>query len=155
MKLPDIWTGLAIVAIGLFVLLQTLGFPDVAGGASPRLFPQIIGGLLVILGGSITVRTLVRDGFRPGWDRPEWLSDTRRVLRIIYIPVAIAVFALAAPMAGTVIVSAVLLFGFSLLWETRSLPALIFAVAFSFVLYFFFTKVMRVPLPAGHLPSIF
>ncbi|MGR3199090.1 MAG: tripartite tricarboxylate transporter TctB family protein [Paracoccus sp. (in: a-proteobacteria)] len=155
MKLPDFWTGLAVVAIGLFVVFQTLGFPDVAGGASPRLFPQIIGGLLVVLGGSITARTLVRDGFRPGWDRPEWLADPRRIARILYIPVAIAVFALAAPSVGTVLVSAVLLFGFSLLWETRWLPALIFAVAFSIALYLFFTEVMRVPLPAGRLLSIF
>lgn len=155
MKLPDIWTGLASIVLGIFVVLKSQDFPDVAGGASPRLFPQIIGSLLALLGGAITVRTLIRDGFNSGWESPWWFSDMRKVMRVFYIPMAIVVFALASPIVGTIIVSALLLIGFSLLWQTRPMAASLFGVVFSVALYLFFTEVMRVPLPVGRLLSIF
>lgn len=155
MKLPDLWTGLAIFALGIFAIVKAQGFPDVAGGASPRLFPQIIGGILILLGGLVSARAVVQSGFAARWERPDWATDPLKVARILYVPVAIIVFAALARNLGTIPVSALLMIGYSLLWRTGLLAACIFGILFSVVIYMFFTTVMRVPLPVGPIPLPF
>lgn len=155
MKLPDLWTGLAIFALGIFAIVKAQGFPDVAGGASPRLFPQIIGGILILLGGLVSARSVARSGIGTGWERPDWVGDRFKIARILYAPVAIIVFAALARDLGTIPVSALLIIGYSLLWRTGLLAACIFGSVFSVVIYLFFTTVMRVPLPVGPVPLPF
>lgn len=149
MKLPDLWTGLAIFALGILAIVKAQGFPDVAGGASPRLFPQIIGGILILLGFLVAARAVARGEVGAGWERPEWAGDPFKVARILYVPIAIIVFAALARDLGTIPVSALLMIGYSLLWRTGWLAACIFGIVFSVVIYLFFTTVMRVPLPVG------
>lgn len=155
MKLPDLWTGLAIFALGIFVIVKAQDFPDVAGGASPRLFPQIIGGILILLGGLVSARSVARSGINSGWEHPHWAEDQLKIARVLYVPVAIIVFAALARDLGTILVSALLIIGYSLLWRTGLLAACIFGIVFSVVIYLFFTAVMRVPLPIGPVPLPF
>jgi putative tricarboxylic transport membrane protein len=151
MRLPDLWTGLAIVALGLFAILQAQGFPEPAGAASPRLFPRIIGAAFVICGLAVAARGLTKGKaalIPPG---ETWMRHPKQVARVAFVPLAIIAYGLLAPVAGSLAVSLVLVFITALLWNERPLGATLSALIVCIVATLFFTRVMRVPLPAGPL----
>lgn len=155
MKLPDFWTGLAVLILGAFAIIKAQGFPDVAGGASPRLFPQIMGAALMVLGGLVSARGAIRAGGIGGWEQPPWAAAPLKIARLIYVPCAIIAFPLFAHVLGTIPISALLIIGYAVLWRTGPLAALTFGICFSVAIYLFFTAVMRVPLPIGPVPLPF
>lgn len=151
MRVPDLWTALAVVAIGFFVAFRAQGFPDLGGGVSPRPFPQIVGGVLMLFGAAIALRSLKLSGLASKWERPDWSHDRFAVARLVYVPLGIVAFILIVRQIGTIAASALLVGGFALLWRERWLSVIAFSVIFSALVYLFFTSVMRVSLPAGAL----
>lgn len=155
MRLHDIWTGLAVVALGLFVILQAQGFTEPAGAASPRLFPRIIGTAFVICGLAVAARGL--SGHRASIPpcAEDWMRHPRRVARVVFAPLAIVLYGLLAPHLGSLPVSLVLVGTCALLWEERPIAAALSAILVCVVVTLFFTRVMRVPLPPGPFGPLF
>lgn len=158
MRLPDLWTGLGTAVLGGFVALRATGFAEPAGAASPRLFPYIIGGLMVLTGLAIAGRHLAArtGGKGPGLLPPgeDWMRDPRRILRLALVPLTVLLFGLLAPHFGTFEVALPLVFACALTWAERPAGAAISALLLCAVLVLFFTRVMRVPLPAGPLSGL-
>lgn len=151
MRLPDLWTGLAIAALGLFAVLQAQGFAEPAGAASPRLFPRIIGVAFMLCGLAVAARDLGRGKaalIPPG---EAWMRHPRQVARVASVPLAIVFYGLLAPVAGSLAISLVLVFISALLWNERPFGATISALIVCIAVTLFFTRIMRVPLPAGPL----
>ncbi|MFW8637579.1 tripartite tricarboxylate transporter TctB family protein [Cribrihabitans pelagius] len=157
MRLPDTWTGLAFACLGGFVVLRVTGFPEPAGAASPRLFPYIIGSAFAGLGLAIAARSIYASpgqagrAFRPQAD--DWMRKPLHMLRVFLIPATVVLFGLLSPVFGTVLVAVPLIFINALAWQEKPWPALITSAAICVAVTLFFTKVMRVPLPAGPLPG--
>lgn len=153
MRLPDLWTGLGFALLGGFVALRATTFPEPAGAASPRLFPYIIGGAILLFGLLIAARSVVaRMNGAPVSFMPRaegWMRDPRRILRIAMVPLTIVLYGLLAPQWGTLLVATPLVFLNALLWQERPLAALISALLICLGVSLFFTQVMRVPLPTG------
>ncbi|NDW00887.1 tripartite tricarboxylate transporter TctB family protein [Salipiger sp. PrR002] len=157
MRLPDIWTGLGFAVLGIFVVLQAQGFPEPAGAASPRLFPRIIGGAFVLFGLMIAGRSLAArlqgGDVRLVPQMEDWMRSPKRLARIVFIPLAIVLYGLLAPLLGSLPVSVVLVFVSALLWDERPLAAALVAVGVCLAVTLFFIEVMRVPLPTGPFPG--
>lgn len=155
MRLPDLWTGLAVTALGLFVILQAQGFPEPAGSASPRLFPRIIGAAFMICGLAVAGRDFARGKaalLPPG---EAWMRHPRQVARVAFIPLAIVLYGVLAPLAGSLWISLVIVFVSALLWNERPLSATLSAAIVCIAVTLFFTRVMRVPLPRGPWGNLF
>ncbi len=80
-----------------------------------------------------------------------WMRHPRQVARVAFVPLAIVFYGLLAPVAGSLAVSLVLVFISALLWNERPLGATLSALIVCIAVTLFFTRVMRVPLPAGPL----
>ena len=87
---PDLLIGLGVVAVGLVVLADTWTAPAAAAYAQvgPQVFPYMIGGLVVLLGGLLAASALRRGSWRdpdeeaalavgsgqgPAWGRLGWV----------------------------------------------------------------------------------
>lgn len=155
MRLPDIWTGLVIAVLGGFVAAHAQTFPVPAGAASPRLFPEILGGAL-LLGGLLVAGRALAAGRGAGWaamlPRVEnWMRDPRRVTAILFIPVAIVAYSLVAPAIGSLPVAVAIMAIFALLSGGRPLASALIALIVSAAVIAFFVQIMGVPLPLGPL----
>lgn len=151
MRLPDLWTGLGFALAGALIALRATSFPQTAGAASPRLFPYIIGGAMVLFGVTVAGRAVaarVRGGevsfLPPGED---WMRDPRRLMRIAMVPLTILLYGLLAPVWGSGIVLIPLVFLGALSWQERPFPAAVSAVLACLAVIAFFARVMHVPLP--------
>ncbi len=157
MRLPDIWTGLGFAILGIFVVLQAQGFPEPAGAASPRLFPRIVGSGFVLFGLLIAGRSLAArmQGAKVRLlpEVEDWMRSPKRLARILFIPLAIVLYGLLAPVLGSLPVSVVLVLVSALLWDERPIAAAVVSIAVCLVVTLFFIEVMRVPLPTGPFPG--
>ncbi|NDV53588.1 MULTISPECIES: tripartite tricarboxylate transporter TctB family protein [unclassified Salipiger] len=157
MRLPDIWTGLGFAILGIFVVLQAQGFPEPAGAASPRLFPRIVGSGFVLFGLLIAGRSLAARmqgaEVRLLPEVEDWMRSPKRLARILFIPLAIVLYGLLAPVLGSLPVSVVLVLVSALLWDERPIAAAVVSIAVCLVVTLFFIEVMRVPLPTGPFPG--
>lgn len=157
MRLPDIWTGLGFAIFGIFVVLQAQGFPEPAGAASPRLFPRIVGSGFVLFGLLIAGRSLAARmqgaEVRLLPEVEDWMRSPKRLARILFIPLAIVLYGLLAPVLGSLPVSVVLVLVSALLWDERPIAAAVVSIAVCLAVTLFFIEVMRVPLPTGPFPG--
>jgi len=151
MKISDTVVGAGFAAAGALILAGALNYPTLDGGhPGPSLFPRILGGLMSVFGGLLSVQGL--------WARD--VSDDVDLWRLHRNPAFVnALFVLAGVLAYIFLVERVgfLLMGalviFVIMWRLRVplLKAFLVAVIFNALVHFLFVKVMRVPLPLGLL----
>ena len=151
MRLPDFWTGLAFGAFGLAIALIARGFPVPAGAASPRLFPTIIGAAMALIGAAIALR-----GFRNAADFtiPEWLGNPRRIALMAYLPLAIIVFALAAPTYGTIAVAVPIMTVHCVIYGLNPLHAVVMGLVAGTAIPLAFSELLGIPLPYGVIEEL-
>jgi len=152
MRLPDFWTGLAFAALGISIAVMARGLPAPAGAASPRLFPTLIGGGMAVLGAAIAVRGL-RTASDFTW--PEWVGHPRRLALMAYLPAAIVVFALVAPIYGTIAVAVPIIVIHSIIYGLRPISALAIGVTAGVAIPMVFTNLLGIPLPYGVIEGMF
>ena len=146
MRLPDFWTGLAFVAIGIAIAAKAQGLHVPAGAASPRLFPTIIGILMTLFGGAIALR-----GFRNAGDvaLPAWISSPRKVALVAFLPIAIIFYGLASPYLGSFVVAIILVSIHCIIYGVKPLPSLVIGAAAGVITTLIFTQGLGIPLPEG------
>lgn len=146
MRLPDFWTGFVFAAIGIAIAVKAQSFHIPAGAASPRLFPTIIGSLMAIFGGLIALR-----GFRHAGDiaMPAWIASPRITALIVFLPVAIFLFGLAAPVLGASIVAIIIVSSHCLIYGIRPVSAVVIGLVSGVVITAVFVHGLGVPLPEG------
>lgn len=174
MVLSDRLTGAAWAVLGAVIVLYARGLPEPAGAASPRLFPMIVGALIVVTGVLIVLRSLRGAGAVGPTGQPDesasrdaaggikdpqpdrapsngWLRDPRKLGMVLGAPVLIIAYGLLAPVLGALLMSMLVITIYALLWSERLLPALLTGVIVGFVVVAFFAWGMNVQLPRGVL----
>ncbi|MEJ3654186.1 tripartite tricarboxylate transporter TctB family protein [Actinomycetes bacterium KLBMP 9759] len=142
--------GLLAAASGAAVVLHVRTFPQLPDGQpGPALFPGIVGGLLVLFGLVLAVRSAVRrtedaDGAPLG-------SIPRGRLNALAVLGFIVAYLLLADLLGFALTTAPLLFLLMWLLGTRPLVAAVSALATTVVVVLMFQQLLLVPLPTGPL----
>jgi putative tricarboxylic transport membrane protein len=150
----ELLVSLALTALGVSVLIGTQNIPGGAGYSQigPRVFPYLIGGCLVILGG-ILVWHAVSGGWRnvpmdQEHDTPDWAAFAILSAAVILHMVSIgwAGFILASTFLFTLIAR-----GFG---SRRLLRDIVIGALLSTVAYFIFTLGLGLKLPNGFLGGV-
>jgi putative tricarboxylic transport membrane protein len=153
MRLPDLLTGSAFMALGLAVLLGSGGFPAEYGLAGPGLFPSLIGAGLALAGLGIAA-----SGLRQGWtpqalDTP-WMRKPRAWAALLVVPGGLTAYALAAPLLGSALVGAAIVAAMAFIWGRRAWEAGLLGAAAALLFHLVFTMLLRVSLPAGPIEAL-
>ena len=151
MKISDTVVGAGFVTAGALIIAGTLNYPTLdAGHPGPSLFPRILGGLMAVFGGLVSLK-----GLRTGdaTQDVEWLllHKSTAFINAVFVLVGVTAYILFVENLGFLVMGALLLF--VVMWRLKVPPlkALIVAVVFNTIVHFLFAKIMRVPLPLGIL----
>jgi putative tricarboxylic transport membrane protein len=151
MKISDTVVGAGFVAAGALIVAATLNYPTLEQGhPGPSLFPRILGTLMAVFGGLVSVQ-----GLRTGDETQavHWAGLHRNpaFVNALAVLVGSTLFILFVERLGYLVMGSLLMFG--IMWRIK-VPvarAFLIAVLFNNVVYLLFAKVMRVPLPLGLL----
>ena len=153
----DLWSGLLFAGLGLLVVFVLIPQGVVEprkvkyAALSPSYYPRLIGFALILLGGAVSARALLRTSTVQGSsDRhPKAMQRTALFFGLL------AVYGLAVSVSGFILPSIVVLIGALLLAGERRVPVIAaVSLILPFGLYFFFLKVASIPIPAGILEPL-
>ena len=154
MRFSDLVTRLVFAALGISIAIIAQGFPSLGGVVGPSLFPSIVGVAMAVAGFAIAGKAALAGEALPIVVSAEWARDPRKIAAVAIVPVAIAAFALLAPVAGSIVVGMVILTASALIWRERILTAVLVGCLVSFGVYVFFYFGLRVSLPGGFIEGL-
>ena len=149
MRVNDTISGLVLIAASIFMIYLTLDFPDFPGQKyGPALFPRILGAALIN-------PAIPREQRALGWiTMADWTRDPSRVASFLLLPLLILVYILVSEPIGFIPVAFAMLLILFLWFRTRIIVAVPVAAIATWIMYWFFAVMMRVPLPRGLLTNI-
>ena len=151
MKFSDTVVGVGFVAAGALIIAGTLNYPSLEGGhPGPSLFPRLLGGLMALFGGLVSVKGARA---RDATEDVDWLRLHRNpsFINAMFVLAGVVGYILFVEKLGFLVAGALLLFGIMWRLKVPVVKALIVAVVFNSIVHFLFAKIMRVPLPLGIL----
>ncbi len=153
----DVVAGALILAIGLifvFILIP-IGVDEPRrvkyAALSPTYYPRIVAFILVVIGAAVLARAV----FRPTATEMDSEAHPTGARRLLGISTILVAFALLLTPLGFVLASALALF--AAIWlagEQRIHISAAISVILPVLLYFFFLKVARIPIPLGVLKPV-
>lgn len=151
MKISDTVVGAGFVAAGALIFAGTLNYPTLeAGHPGPSLFPRILGGLMAIFGGLLSLQGLRA---RDVTDEVAWFRLHRNpsFVNAMFILAGVLAYVLLVERLGFLIMGALVIFVIMWRLQVRPLTAAVVAIIFNTTVHFLFAKILRVPLPLGIL----
>lgn len=156
MRANDILSGLALIVFSLAMMTLTLSFPEFPGQKfGPALFPRILGVGLILCGA-----VLVRNGLAarrtgaPWLELAPWTRDPWRVTSFLGTLALLLVYIFASETIGFIPVALAFLLELFVWLGVRLVPAALTAVVTTIAIHWFFSTMLRVPLPRGWLNTI-
>lgn len=151
MKISDSVVGAGFVAAGALIFAGTLNYPTLeAGHPGPSLFPRILGGLMAVFGGLVSLLGLRA---RDVTDEVAWLRLHKNpaFINALVVLAGVLAYIFLVEHLGFLIMGALVIF--TLMWrlQVRPMKAAVVAIVFNTLVHFLFAKVLRVPLPLGIL----
>lgn len=151
MKISDAVVGAGFVAAGALIFAGTLNYPTLeAGHPGPSLFPRILGGLMAVFGGLVSLLGLRA---RDVTDEVAWLRLHKNpaFINALVVLAGVLAYIFLVEHLGFLIMGALVIF--TLMWrlQVRPVKAAVVAIVFNTLVHFLFAKVLRVPLPLGIL----
>lgn len=151
MKISDSVVGAGFVAAGALIFAGTLNYPTLeAGHPGPSLFPRILGGLMAVFGGLVSLLGLRA---RDVTDEVAWLRLHKNpaFINALVVLAGVLAYIFLVEHLGFLIMGALVIF--TLMWrlQVRPVKAAVVAIVFNTLVHFLFAKVLRVPLPLGIL----
>ncbi len=157
MRANDILSGLALIVCSLAMIALTVSFPDFPGQKyGPALFPRILGAGLILCGAALVRNGLAaRRAGAPWLELAPWTHEPWRVdeplahawlccWSISWPPRRSASFRSRSCSCWRLFV-----------WlGVRPVPAVLTAVVTTIAIHWFFSTMLRVPLPRGWLNAI-
>jgi len=149
--------ALGFLLLGLFVLYDafTLEEPGVYSVVSPKTFEYIIGGFATVVGGLLILEVSrgkygVAEGTEPG---QEFLPPDVKTMSIVIGSMLLHIF-LIEP-AGYIAAATLTFYGVSFAFGSRKfIKDIALAFIFAFVVYFVFSKGLRIFLPDGFFENL-
>jgi putative tricarboxylic transport membrane protein len=158
MRLPDQVTGLFLVGLGAAAAYGGWLLPPVPGQpVGPNIFPLVIGSGLALCGLAIALgigRTFEEEEEIVPLEAGQARPPTGRLygLRALLPPALLLFYVAVADRLGFIITAALIVFVTSTALGARWKLSLPLAVMAPIVIHLIFSKLLRVPLPAGLLP---
>ena len=153
----DVIAGMLILAIGLvfvFILIP-IGVDEPRrvkyAALSPSYYPRIVAIILVVIGTAVAARAVLR----PTAAETDSETHPAAALRLSGISAILIAFAILLTPLGFIVASALALF--AAIWlagEQRVHINAAISVMLPVLLYFFFLKVARIPIPLGVLKPV-
>lgn len=155
----DLWSGLFLTGVGLLVVLVLIpnGVDEPRkvkyAALSPSYYPRIVAIALTLLGAVVTVRAVLGGRSRPSVEDADRRPDAAR-RTAIFLGI-LALYAASVAWLGFIVASTLaLIASLRLAGERRFGLTVLMAVALPLILYFFFLKIARVPMPLGVLQPL-
>lgn len=156
MRANDAINGLILIVLAAAMIAMTSTFPAFPGQPyGPSLFPRVLGTLLIICGALLVWRGLAARRAGEGWvEMAAWTRQPWRVVSFFLMLISLLAYILLGDTIGFIPIAIVILLALFLWFGVRPLSAVITAVIATFVIHWFFSSLLRVPLPRGLLDSI-
>jgi putative tricarboxylic transport membrane protein len=154
MRLTDLPTGLALIAIGLAVAGYAQTFPPMPGQpVGPSLFPTIIGVGLALVGAALVLAGL-RPRDAPWFEIDAWARMPRAGARVVLVIVLLIAYALVVDRLGFLITGTLLLSTLLAAFGARRTIVVPLAIGVTIAIHACFYTLLGVPLPWGVLEAI-
>jgi putative tricarboxylic transport membrane protein len=156
LRANDILSGLALIVFALAMMALTLTFPEFPGQKyGPSLFPRILGVGLILCGAVLIWNGLAaRRAGAPWRELAPWTRDPWRVTSFFLTLALLLVYILASETVGFIPFALVFLLALFFWLGARPVPAVVTAIATTIAIHWFFSTMLRVPLPRGWLNAI-
>lgn len=156
MRVNDAVLGLALLLLAGTMIWLTTYFPSFPGqDYGPELFPRLLGGGLVLCGLLLVGRGLAARRRGEAWvDLAPWWFRGGQALSFLSMPLAVVAYLLFAETLGFIPLAFALLLALFLWFGERPVRAVPVALVATLVVHWFFSGMMRVPLPRGLLNDI-
>ena len=156
MRANDVLSGLALIVFALAMITLTLSFPDFPGQKyGPSLFPRILGAGLILCGAALVRNGLAaRRAGAPWLELAPWTRDPWRVTSLLLTLALLIVYILASETIGFIPIALVFLLALFVWLGVRPVAAVLTAVVTTIAIHWFFSTMLRVPLPRGWLNAI-
>jgi putative tricarboxylic transport membrane protein len=152
MKINDAIFGAIFAVLGAVVLVHVQGFPKIPGQQyGPGLFPGTIAAGFIVCGVLLIVSGIRDRAGNPWLAAGAWMRSGHHVQAAALIVIGMVVYIVLADLVGFLILAPVLLFVWFLALGVRWTTAIVAAVLTTFVMWYAFYKLLRVPLPWGVL----
>ena len=156
LRANDILSGLALIVFSLAMMTLTLTFPDFPGQKyGPSLFPRILGGGLILCGAALVRNGLAaRRADAPWLELAPWTRDPWRVTSFLMTLALLLAYILASEPVGFILIALAFLLALFVWLGVQLIPAVLIAVVTTIAIHWFFSTMLRVPLPRGWLNAI-
>lgn len=152
MKINDAIIGAILAVLGAVVLVQVQSFPLIPGQQyGPGLFPGTIAAGFVVCGVLLIVSGIRSRAGEPWLEAGAWMRSAHHVRAAAVIVAGVVAYIVLAELVGFLILAPILLFVWFLALGVRWTTAIGAAVLVTFVMWYAFYKLLRVPLPWGVL----
>jgi putative tricarboxylic transport membrane protein len=153
MRLNDWLLGALLLGFAGWVWWMTTFFPAFPGqDYGPNLFPRILAGGIGVCGAMLVLRGLRQR--TPLLALEEWTRDPTRLLSFLLIPAATLFYLLLSDRLGFIPTAFIILLVLFLWFRARTVVALPVAAGMTLVVHWFFSSLMRIPLPRGLMDSV-
>lgn len=152
MRVNEAVLGVLLIALMGLVWSVTASFPRIPGQPyGPDLFPRVISGFLGIAGVVMILRGLLSQPRLPFAELAPWARSPRAIGAILLTLGAILAYILLAETLGFVITAFCLLLMLMLYLRCAPVTSLAASAGVALAVEYFFSGLMRVPLPRGLL----
>jgi putative tricarboxylic transport membrane protein len=156
LRLNDALTGTLLIAFSGAVIAYTVTFPAFPGQRyGPALFPRLLAGGVALLCVALVLRGLAerRATGAPWLAPPAFLADPWRAMSFGLVVAGVLAFILAGESVGFIPMAVLILAGLMLWLRVRPALAVVIAAGAAFLMHWFFSVLLRVPLPRGLLTT--
>jgi len=155
MKINDAIFGAVFLLFGIAVVVHVQAFPRIPGQqVGPALFPGTIAAALAVCGVFLIVSGIRKRREEPWYETADWMRSGRHAIAFAAIIGGGAAYVLLAERVGFLIVAPVILWLWFTVLGVRRMTAVIVALVATFVIWYAFYKLLRVPLPWGVLTKV-
>jgi len=156
LRANDAISGLVLIILALAMIALTANFPSFPGQKyGPSLFPRVLGTGIIICGMLLVAQGIMaRRAGAPWVEIAPWVTDGWRVTSFLLVLAMLLLYIFAADSVGFIPIAIVFLGGLFLWLGVRPLHAALIAPAATLVIFWFFSSMLRVPLPRGILTNI-
>ncbi len=150
MKRSDLVGGGIFVALGIVILLLTLGFPTLEKGhPGPSLFPRILAVLFISFGGIVFLRGMKGEKEGAAAEIPGDEAVTPNYFNPIFVLIIIGAYIALSNWLGFYLTSTLLLFLLMIKLKVPYLRSVLISILLTLFVDLMFVKILRVPLPIG------
>jgi putative tricarboxylic transport membrane protein len=156
MRFNDAAVGAVFMLIAAAMIAMTFSFPAFPGQQyGPSLFPRIIAAGIIGCSGLLIIRGLRERATGGRWlALAGWTGEPRRIASFALMLGAMGFYLIASEPLGFIPCAFLIQLVLFLWFGVRPVTAVVVAVVMTGLVHWFFSSMMRVPLPRGMLDSV-